>query len=456
MMNDPPVDELVDFRAGLYQTLTGWADAVFELGDAVLCSRGPVSSMPALSLEPVFRRGHGSLYKGLDRGWVDPQAMRDLLVKHYPSTWPAVFAVDASTWARDDAETSPGRGYYHSASRHNSSGKPIAAGWSYQWIAGLNQTSDSWAAPVDAIRLCPGQDHTEVTATQIRTLTSRLTAAGRTDVPLFVFDAGYDPIGLTFELSDLKAHLVVRIRDDRVFYDTPSPPVPGQPGRPRRHGNRYSCTQPDTWPTPDQQLAGHTDQYGHVKITAWHGLHPQLAHRGHWAHYAQTPIVTGTIISIDVEHLPGPANHPKQVLWLWAAAGHNTHLDIDQCWRAYLHRFDIEHMFRFMKTTLGWTTPRPRDPEQADTWTWLIAATHTQLRLARPLVNDHRLPWERQLDPGKLTPNRVRRGFPQLAPTIGTPANPPKPSKAGPGRPTGTPTGPRQRYPAIKAATAKV
>lgn len=127
-------------------------------------------------------------------------------------------------------------------------------------------------------------------------------------------------------------------------------------------------------------------------------------------------------------------------------------VDLHTCWRAYLRRFDIEHTYRFAKNTLGWTTPALRTPEQADRWTWLIVTSYTQLRLARTLVADHRLPWERTRDPAKLTPARVRRGFRQLRAIIDTPANPPKSTKPGPGRPQGTPTGPRTRHPAIKKA----
>ncbi|MGH6745826.1 hypothetical protein [Novosphingobium sp.] len=68
--------------------------------DALLCTSGPVSSVPHLSLEPVFRRSHGSLYKALARGGVDVEALRQVLVDHRPADWPAVFAVDASTWER--------------------------------------------------------------------------------------------------------------------------------------------------------------------------------------------------------------------------------------------------------------------------------------------------------------------------------------------------------------------
>lgn len=246
--------------------------------------------------------------------------------------------------------------------------------------------------------------------------------------------------------------MVVRIRDDRVFYTHPADPEPGTTGRPRRHGQRRGCAEPESWPDPDHESVTTDDRYGTVHVTAWGGLHPRLGCRGHWADHDQPPIVSGTVVCVDVEHLPKPTSRTKKTLWLWVAAGAGTNPDLEVCWRAYLRRFDIEHTFRFLKNTLGWTTPRLCTPEQADLWTWVILTAYTQLRLARGLVEDQRLPWERRLKPGRLTPARVRRGFRRTAPTLGTPASPPEPSRPGPGRPKGSRTGPRTRYPAIKKA----
>jgi len=178
-------------------------------------------------------------------------------------------------------------------------------------------------------------------------------------------------------------------------------------------------------------------------------LHPELGRRGHWAEFEEPPIVKGTVIRVDVQHLPKPTSRTKKTLWLWVAG---TDVDLDIAWRAYLRRFDIEHTFRFVKNTLGWVTPSVCTPEQADRWTWLVVAAYTQLRLARTLVQDVRLPWERQRKPGQLTPARVRRGFRRLGPTLGTPASPPKGLSPGPGRPKGTRRKPRTRHPAIKKA----
>jgi len=81
----------------------------------------------------------------------------------------------------------------------------------------------------------------------------------------------------------------------------------------------------------------------------------------------------------------------------------------------------LEHTFRLVKQTLGWTAPKVRGPAAADRWTWLIIACHAQLRLARPLAADLRLPWEKPAPPGRLTPARVRRGFRNIRATLPCP-----------------------------------
>jgi hypothetical protein len=88
----------------------------------------------------------------------------------------------------------------------------------------------------------------------------------------------------------------------------------------------------------------------------WHRLHPKISHRnGHWTSSGAPPIVRGSVIRVEVEHLPKPTARTKKTLWLWWSGPDDP--DLDRCWRAYLRRFDIEHTFRFAKNTLGWTTP---------------------------------------------------------------------------------------------------
>lgn len=71
---------------------------------------------------------------------------------------------------------------------------------------------------MDAVRLVPGQDATEVTADQVRQVWTRLRQAGQWregDPPvLVVMDAGYDLIRLAFVLRDLPVRLLARVRSD--------------------------------------------------------------------------------------------------------------------------------------------------------------------------------------------------------------------------------------------------
>jgi hypothetical protein len=73
---------LVAFRARLYGCLTGRAAALFELVDAVLCADHAVTSLVELSLNPVFRRGHGALYDALAAGGIEQDAFADLLADY--------------------------------------------------------------------------------------------------------------------------------------------------------------------------------------------------------------------------------------------------------------------------------------------------------------------------------------------------------------------------------------
>ena len=92
------------FRSALYGCATRRADAWFELGDALLVTERLVS-LPHRSLEPLHRRGHGSLDAALRHGGVAAERLRELLAAHLPGGPPAV-AVDPTVWARCDAECS--------------------------------------------------------------------------------------------------------------------------------------------------------------------------------------------------------------------------------------------------------------------------------------------------------------------------------------------------------------
>jgi hypothetical protein len=349
-------------------------------------------------------------------------------------------AADVSPWLRPDAATSSERLFCHVYGRGKGQAQMIP-GWPYSFVVALETGRTSWTTILDAQRLGPYDDPTEVTAAQIREVVERIRAAGQhqpgdPDI-LIVFDAGYDVTRLTYLLADLPVELLGRVRSDRVMH-LPASSQAGAVGRPAKHGPRFTLADPGTHPEPDVSTTSDTSRYGSAQACGWHRLHPRLTSRAAWqTHDGELPIIEGTLIRLSVDRLPGDRD-PKPV-WLWFSRPHTEPADVDRLWRMFLRRFDIEHTFRFFKQTLGWTRPRVRDPKQADRWTWLIIAAHTQLRLTRDLAEDLRRPWEKPTtEPRRLTPARVRRGFRNIRPTTPLPASAPKPSRPGPGRPPGT------------------
>jgi hypothetical protein len=212
-----PLARLGGFRAELHACCPRRTDALFELGDALRCAPA-VPSVAHLSLQPAHRRGWGSAYAALARGRIDADRRRDLLVGFLPDAEPLVFAVDATTWPRCDAECSPERGY----SYHPRGTRPASRSWPagrFQGIAQVSFERDSWTAPVDAARLHPLDDTDQQAAGQVRALLGRLPA--REAVPWFVFGGGDDSAQLPLDLAEQRVAVLVRPRADRCLSADP-------------------------------------------------------------------------------------------------------------------------------------------------------------------------------------------------------------------------------------------
>lgn len=428
-------------RQALYDSFTTWPDVLFEITDSVLCGGVRVESLPFLSLEPELRRGHGSVYAALEKAEIDTGKLRHALTGLIDREFGLVFALDASGWPRPRASTSPERTLNYDATkdtgkqlvRRSGQRTLVTPGWQFQWLAQIGPKRSSWAVPVDVQRIGPRDNGNLVACKQIRGLTDELEAHGVHEAPIITMDGGYSAPCLGQQLAGVNVQLVIRLRSDSIAFTEPPARKPGTNGRPRRHGAKMKLSNPDSWPEPDQVITLPGDQRrAPLTVTSWHNLHLKPSAQYHEdANDRSRPtnrhIVHGNLVRLH------SANPGFQPLWLWWTGPRDT-FDVDRVWRAYLRRFGIEHMFRFLKQHLGWTRPRLRTPAQAERWSWLIAAACAQLARARTLVTDHLLPWERR---HTISPLRAKRGFRQLRTRLGTPAKPPKPSRPGPGRPKG-------------------
>lgn len=435
---------LTRFRERVYQCVTRRADAVFDLLDALTCRPEAVFSLPGLSLEPEFRRGHGALYAALTAGRVDDARLREVLVETVPAgrdglVW---FAGDVSGWRRKDAVTSPERVAMFDKTARTAAGHPITSGWPFAVMAGLEWGPTSWVAPVDAVRLGPGDTLTGVTLAAVERVVAGLARAGRDETPGFVFDAEYDLMAISHRHAG-SVHVVGRLRSNQVFHADPEPSSPRR-GRRRRHGEKIVLNDPGSLGRPDRVVEVDSARYGRVVLSGWDGRHRRLLREGFWdGHSSPLPIVRGSVVRVELQRLSG-GGAPDRPMWLWHAGP--AVLDLVTVFAAYQRRFDIEHFFRFCKQRLGWTRPAPMLPGTAELWTWLVLVAYTQLRLARPVVVDAWSRWERPVEPGRCSPGRVRRVFRRVRARVGTPASPPKFTRAGPGRPVGSTRPPRARY----------
>jgi len=286
------------FRRDFHACLMARADELSELADAVLCADGPVRDLAGLSLAPEHRRGHGALYDAVSHGRVDIGRLRRSLAG-LPLPRAAdgrlVLAADVSNWLRPGAATSPERLFCHVYGRGKGQAQMIP-GWPYSVIAALEPGRTSWTAVLDAVRLGPDDDETEVTAAQVREVITRLIAAGHWhegDLPvLVVFDAGYDVTRLAWLLADLPVELLGRLRSDRVMWLPAPPRRPGTNGRPRKHGRELALSGPAACPDPHVATSTATSRYGTAVTAAWDRVHPRLTHRAAWLdHDGDLPVI---------------------------------------------------------------------------------------------------------------------------------------------------------------------
>jgi hypothetical protein len=439
MDTTPTAAPLARFRTELYQSVLGLRrDALCELLDAVLCGDQP-TSLVRHSLHPAFRRGWAAACDALADGSLDVVALQRLLAQTLPAALVAgrlLWALDGSVWPRPDAKTSPERTW----GRFVTGGTPesgIVEGWEYQWLAAIPEAAGSWVLPLDVGR----RDLAAGTATTLAIRQLRAVQAARPAQeprPLLLLDSHYDVVELVH--ADLGVDLLARLASNRRFYRRPGP-YRGKGAKPK-HGPIFRLADPTTHGLPDRTQGEDDPVYGTVTLDVWEQLPTQPA-----------PDIELTVIRVSLGRLPRREQPPRPLWLVWFGGVLPEDLRTVQRW--YQRRFAIEHAFRFLKQSLGWTAIRPRSPRTADRWSWLLATGLWELGLAREGVADQRLPWERPLASGTRSPGRVRRGFPALLLTLGTPARAPQPRGKAPGRQRGDCPGPAPRGPVLRRGPPK-
>ena len=163
--------------------------------------RSPVE----LSVEPEFRRGHGSVYDALAGGRIDAGRLRRLQVAAMAPAAagdPLMFGIDVTPLARPDAVFAD---EMVMVQVRGAGGDRYLPGWPLSVLVGVQWGSSSWVDAIEARRLRPGEDHAGATVAQITDLLGDLAATGKwrpgDPPPLVMLDAGYPATDISWALA---------------------------------------------------------------------------------------------------------------------------------------------------------------------------------------------------------------------------------------------------------------
>jgi len=434
------INKIIEFRQAIYDHgLKSRKDALFETLDAS-CLNGHFITFPLLSQVEVHRRKWPSLYKAVEQGTLNTDWLSSFLAQQVPRKGLQYFSLDGTAWPRPRARTLDDRQYvYHPTAAVN--GGSVCIGYPYSLLDWAPEAHTSWSLSVSVERISSASSAREVGIAQIQALSQA--RQNRSDgLDIVAADGKYGNAGFLRPLQGQNCGLVVRLRKDRVLYHAPEQPEKRKRGRPRIHGQRFAFKEPDTWGQPDEKACFEHPRLGLVQLQRWNGLHGQ-----------RDPDVPFDVIRAGI-HLE--RDKPPRPIWLawqppvvipWEVA-----LDTRSIWQAYVHRWPVEPSIRFRKQHLGWTRPQFQDKHCGDRWSWLVALAVWLFYLARPIVQDNPLPWQKPQQ--HLTPQRVRQAFPLIFQQFGTPAKAPKVRGKPPGWQKGRRRTPKTRFKVVKKQPA--
>lgn len=410
-------------------------DAQFELVDALLLS-GKIGCFAELSQVGVFRRQWSSAYQAIKEGEISDYWLERTYIEQIPQSGIHVFPLDTTVCAHPKARTLAGLVYATSPTKALKKSS-IVQGHQYSLLTWSPACRESWSLSLSNRRLEPEQSAIEVGLEQVTALCQARRSLLQQVLDVIVADGAYGNHAFFGPIKELDScAALARMRRDRVLYGPP-PEYDGS-GRPRKHGDRFAFKEPETWPEPDELVELEHARWGKVRLRRWNTLHAK-----------QEATVTFDVILAEV-HLE--RDQPPKPLWLGYVPGH-TDQPLEVVWSWFDYRWPIEPSIRFRKQALHWTLPRFQTSQAYDRWTHLVDLAYWQLFLARPIVQDNPLPWQKPQT--RLTPYRTKQGLASTFAQFGTPAQPPKTRGKSPGWPKGRSRTKPKRFKPVKRGKSK-
>ncbi len=424
------LNKLIEFRQTVYgQILEGMKDVQFELIDALLL-RERIDCIAELSLNGAFQRKWSSTYQAIEAGKQSEYWMLQSFIEQVPREGVQIYPLDTTMWAHPKARTLEGQVYGPSPTKALKK-HSIVQGHQYSMLTWTPEVRQAWSMTINNQRLEPGQTAIGVGLEQMKALCQARKDPLQRVLDVIVADGHYGNHKFLGGEPDLECARLARMRRDRVLYGEAGQ-YSGK-GRPAVHGQRFAFKEADTWTEPEELEEFEHPRWGKVRLRRFNKLH------------AKQDANTNFDVILAEVHLE--RDKPPSPLWLGYVPGH-TDYPVKEVWSWFDYRWPIEPSIRFRKQGLFWTLPRLQTAEACDRWTHLVDLAYWQLFLARPLVQDLPLPWQKPQS--VLTPYRVKRGLAATFSQIGSPTQPPKTRGKSPGWPVGRSRTKPQRHKPVK------
>ena len=418
----PPGDftPLIHFRQQAYDLLDQRQDAFFELLDAVLQTPA-ARSFAELTLAPACQRQWPSSYKALTEVTYDQQGLDELCLAHVPDKEVAHFAIDVTSLRRMRSPTLLERQYCHGAAREVN-GTGVIVGLPYSILAWTTARGSSFAPPVNIRRLAPGDKAVAVAVAQVCWLGFYLPSGQDWRAAL---DGGYGSINFFAPLQDKDVQVVARTRRDRVLYHRATAAEYCGVGRRPVFGAAFRCADPTTWSAPAETLSFTETRHGRVELQLWRGLGLRAK---------------GQFVALDLlrSQIHAERDKPPKPHWYLAWNGkHEQTITARDWYDTITHRWGIEPGNRLRKDRLYADLPKTRTAPSSDHWLMAVQLLEWHLYLARTVVTQKCLPWQKPQAADALTPNRVLQSLAAHFSQLGTPVRPVRPRGNAPGWPLG-------------------
>jgi len=463
-------EKLKSFRENIYNFFPSRRDAAMELVDS-LSSNTHAKSVVELSLNPLHRRNYCSITRVIDEYYhgsaLEKQQQNKQLTQILSECCPPLqerpyhlFGLDCTSQARVFSKTLADRGIVH-APNPILGNKPITIGHQYSLAVyfpeKLQDDTPPWVIPLSSERVSTQQKGTLLGMKQITDCIAQPVFQGTLCVS--VGDCAYSDSSCISEANKNSDQVhVSRAKNNRTLYDSPKKSKQIRRGRPKRYGKKFQLSSrrlrnPDG--SASFKMVSKKGKELLIVIEVWNDI---LMRGKRTANTSQIPF---RMVRIRVfSALSGELLYARP-MWLIVSGRRRNELSLEDIYKIYCQRFDIEHFFKFGKNKLLMDKTQTPDINHEEAWWQFTMIAYTQLYASRKLAEHIPAPWQKYLEEFKShdqekSPTQVQKSFSRIIHEIGTPAKPPKPRKKSIGRQKGDIQVKRQRYGVIVKSKNKL